>query len=169
VKHVAFICVIFVVRWFIPARKTSCSPAGVESVNWKPLIVVQMQNNIEFGVGGTNHKGVYWGGNSTCKKFLVRCVIGLIDLLHLTHAFVCRDSSTLQQFGPRGHRLRRIWRGRRRACTYIIGIWNISKSLGIYVTRAWCKWNVIQYSVRLDQIERGRRRRWGACTFILCT
>jgi len=71
-----------------------------------------------------------WRGlTSTSKKLVVQCVIGLIYLLHLTYACVCRDFSTLQKIRSRGHRLRGIWRGRRRACTCIIYIWILSKIL----------------------------------------
>ena len=51
------------------ARKKSWNPAGVEPVHWKlahidlaHVLVVQIRNELEFGVNGTNprkgHKGV---------------------------------------------------------------------------------------------------------------
>jgi len=62
------------------APKSPCDPAGVKLVQRNPadiepdsLVVVHIQNNTYFGVGGTNHpKGCLWSGNSTSKKLLVR-------------------------------------------------------------------------------------------------
>ena len=67
------------------ARKASWNLLGVVTVHWKPtdsdpgsLILIQIQNNTEFGVGGTNQpKGCLWGRNPTTSKlclYVYTCV-----------------------------------------------------------------------------------------------
>jgi len=80
------------------ARKASWNSLRVEPVHWKPmdidpgsLVVVQIQNSTEFGVGGTNEPtGCVWGRNPITSK-LCLYVYSYIYIYVISQIMSCRQ------------------------------------------------------------------------------